>query len=575
MSCQRLQWKTVEVDEGLASGLARELGLPRPLGILLAARGLTDPVAARAFLSPRLSRLSDPLAIPGMDRAADRLLRALRDGERIAVYGDYDADGVTATALAVSVLGRLGAHVQAFLPDRVNDGYGLTPAPMKRCIETLAPRLVLTVDCGVSGQEAIRLGNELGVDTIVTDHHEPPAILPPAAALVDPKLGAPDGMEHLAGVGVAFKLCHAVLKRLIAGGASSADLPDLREYLDLVALGTVCDIVPLVGENRVLVRHGLQRLARAPRPGLRALCRVAGVDGAPSCYHLAYLLGPRLNAAGRTGSADPALALLLTQDPEEADVLADQLDAANRERQRREAAILELAVAQLAAGLDVTRDFGLVAAGEGWDVGVIGIVAARLMRRHNLPVAVIGIDARGIGRGSCRGTEHADVMAALRQCEGLLDGYGGHTLAAGFTLNAARLPEFRSAFNAACAAALLGRDRRPFQTVDAWLSHLGEADMELVRATADLQPTGAGNPAAVWGVRGVAAVGEPRRIGRDGAHLKMMVASGGTQIEAVGFGMGERVVPSEPLDMLFELDENTFRGRTTLQMKIRDFRPST
>lgn len=571
----RLQWRTIDVNEGESQWLADKLGIPRPLAAVLQGRGLSKPGAIEDFLSPRLSKLSDPFLLPGMPNAVERIHRALKDGEKIAVFGDYDADGVTSTALLLSVLRRLGGNVGAFLPQRARDGYGLTPGAMGHCVDDHGPSLVISVDCGTTSVEAVEAASKLGVDVVVTDHHEISHEIAPAVAVVNPKLGEPGEMSLLAGVGVTFKLCHALLKRDVENGNAEKPRFDLREYLGLVAIGTVCDIVPLSGENRILVHHGLRQLNKDPYGvGMAALREVAGAKDRIQSYHLGFVIGPRLNAVGRLGSAMPALELLTTDDPERARELAQELDAANADRKSIENGILEDAVAELGKTFDEGSSYGLCVGKEGWDIGVVGIVASRLCRKYNRPSVVIAFDDKGEGRGSCRSIQNVDLVEVLKECSDTLDSYGGHSMAAGLGLTRDSLEEFNVSFNKLCAERLRGNDLRPVQQVDAWLKNLGEADSTLYNSLERMRPFGCGNPTPVWGVRHVTCVGQPRRVGADGDHLKLTLASGRTQMDAIGFRMGDIEVPQEPMDVLFELDENSFRGNVSLQMKIKDLRAS-
>jgi single-stranded-DNA-specific exonuclease len=341
-----------------------------------------------------------------------------------------------------------------------------------------------------------------------------------------------------------------------------------------VALGTVCDIVPLTGENRILVRHGLDRINAGGHAGVAALCRSAGIGGRVLSHHLGYMLGPRINAAGRLGSADPALELLLTGDGVRATELAEDLNAANRERQQIEQAILDEALAETVRAFGEETPPAVVVGREGWDVGVVGIVAARLCRRYHRPAVVVGFDGSGCGRGSCRSIPGVDLVALLGECAAHLERFGGHKMAAGLSLPRGAFDGFREAFVAACRRQMDGADLRPVQDVDAWLRHLGEADETLMAGVERLEPLGSGNPVPVWGVRGVRTVGPPRRVGRDGAHLKMVLAGGGSQMDAIAFNAGTREVPEGPLDLLFELDRNDFNGYRSLQLRVRDWRPA-
>ncbi len=565
------RWKTLDYNLSIAEIVAKGLGLPPAVAGLLVSRGYESPETASRFLNPRLSELADPFALPAMEQAVERIWRAVEQGERIVVYGDYDADGITATALMVKVLRALGAHVFPFLPHRVDDGYGLAVDTLQRCADLLKPQLLVTVDCGTSSAEAAGLARTLGFDLVVTDHHEPSGPNAPVVALVNPKLGGDPDARNLAGVGVAFKLCHALLKHARNGKHAAAGSLDLRTHLDLVAVGTIADIVPLIGENRVLARFGLQQLSRAPCIGLSALSAVSGIQKEVDSYHVGFMLGPRLNAAGRMGTAEAALELLLTDDYEKALAIARELDAANRERQETESRIFDEAVAQVDSHFDATNDFAIVAAGQGWHPGVIGIVASRLCSRYFRPAIVIAFDESDVGRGSCRSIEGFNIVEHLEKCSDLLGGHGGHAMAAGLDIERKNLESFRKRFNEVAAETLSGTELRPVQKIDGWLS-LGELDESFYSHLQAMKPFGMGNATPVWGVRGARVLGPPRIL--KGKHLKMLVAEGGRQFDAIGFGLGEREVPDGAVDLAFQLKKNEFNGVTTLQLQVQDFRPA-
>jgi len=579
MSSPRKRWETVEIDEALAGRLARDLDLPRSVIMLLVGRGMRNRDDVERFLNPRLSDLSDPLMLPGMERAVDRIWDAVREHDKIVVYGDYDVDGITATALLVSVLQRMGGQVRPFLPSRLADGYGLTVGALERCISVDNPDLIITVDCGTGASDAVELSRRLGVDVVVTDHHEVSGGLAPALSVVNPKRLRNENTTSLSGVGVAFKLCHAIVKHGLHNERREISHIDLRNWLDLVAIGTVADMVPLLGENRILVRHGLARInspqpacaGSSPRPGIEAIKEVAHIGGSVDCYHLGFVIGPRLNAAGRLGSAETALELLLTSDRERARDLAGKLDAANGERKRIQESDLADAEREIESSFEESTDFGLVAGHDGWHRGTIGIVASRLCSRYQRPSAVIAFDEHGQGRGSCRSVESVDIIEVLDGCSDLLTSFGGHRLAAGFLIEKRQSEPFRMRFNDLCAEKLRGRDLRPVQTVDAWINH-GEADERLFNAVQRLGPLGMGNPPPTWGLKNVSTIGKPTVVGKD--HLRMTVASGGTQFDAIAFGMAGCPVPEGPMDILFHLQENNYKGRRRLEMNIKDFKAS-
>jgi single-stranded-DNA-specific exonuclease len=563
-------WRIAAVDDGLARELARQAALPYPIALVLAARGITTPDGIDRFLKPRLSELSDPFELPDAAAAVDRIWRAIETGEPIAVYGDYDVDGVTGTALMVTVLGALGARVSACLPNRIDEGYGLTPESLARCLEAHHPRLIVTVDCGTGSHAAVAIAREAGVDVVVTDHH--PLSGPPAAAVavVNPKCGTHPHQRMLAGVGVAFKLCHALLKAGRERGHAASTALDLRDHLDLVALGTIADVVPVLGENRILIRHGLACLNGKSRVGLRALAEVAGASGELGAYHVGFVLGPRLNAAGRLGNAELALDLLLTGDEDHAEAVASTLDAANQERKRIEAHILETAMQRIDAGFDPARHFAVVVGEDGWHVGVVGIVAARLAARYSRPAVVVGFDETGMGRGSCRGVDGIDLAATLALCTRHLHKHGGHEKAAGLELHRREFESFQQAFHDACATALSGRDLRPELRVDAWVTMAEMIAPAFFSALTQLAPFGEQNPEPVWAVRGVRVVGLPRKVGT--GHLKLAFGEGAHRVEAIGFGMADRPLPEGPMDVAFMVRKNVYLGRETLQWQLVDFR---
>jgi single-stranded-DNA-specific exonuclease len=563
-------WRTVAVDEVQVDALVLQRSLPRPLARVLVGRGLSDAETAERHLNPRLSELGDPFLLPAMAPAVERLWQAIRAREPVVVFGDYDVDGITSTALLVQVLRQLGAQVQPFLPQRVEEGYGLSMDALARCLETCQPRLIVTVDCGTSAQASVREAARLGVDVVVTDHHTPGPELAPAVALVNPKLGGPESLHVLAGVGVTFKLCHALLKRGRELSQSGVDGLDLRRHLDLVALGTIADIVPLVGENRILARHGLRQLNQTECPGLRHLIEVAGITGVMDAYEVGFRLGPRLNAAGRLGDAQRSLELLLGGTEERLRELAMELDATNRERQSVEATMVEQAIADVDARYDPAAHFALVTAHPDWHPGVVGIVASRLVQRYHRPTVVIGLGVEG-GRGSGRSIEGFDLVGALSECAGHLKKFGGHTMAAGLEMEAGQVAAFAEQFNQVAARRLQGMDLRPVQRVDAWMD-LAEADDRLWDGLEQLRPFGVGNTTPIWASARVRLVGRPRVVGK--GHLKLVVAGGGVQREAMGWGMGDRALPDGPLDITYQLKRDHYLGQDKLVLTLQDFRPA-
>ena len=568
------RWQDPDFDREAVQRVAEDLRPPFPVAAALAGRGLTTGDAVEQFLHPRLSELSDPMDILGMETALVRIWDAIDARESIVIFGDYDVDGVSSTALLVSFFSDLGAFVTPYLPNRITDGYGFTPEILARCIDELRPDLIITVDCGTGSVDAVQLARDRGIDVVVTDHHEPSAEIAPALSVVNPKLGEAEDVRMLAGVGVAFKLCHGILKVGLQQKRSNAESVDLRAYLDLVALGTVADIVPLLAENRILAQYGLKRLASPRCLGLKTLIDVVGIRDEVQAHHVGFQLGPRLNAAGRMGDAHAALELLLTEDEERARALAMKLDAANRERQEIENRIVREAREEIDQWFDPDRHFGLVVGREGWHLGVIGIVASRLSQLYYRPVVVIGFNGdggrAGTGRGSCRSIEGFDLMRQLELCSDLLAQFGGHNMAAGLEIRASDLEPFKERFNQVAGRALTATELRPVQRIDAWLD-LAEVDNWLFDTQQTIRPFGHSNPSPVWAARNLRVV-RHRIVGR--GHLQMTVAAGGVQVDAIGFGLGDREMPRGPIDVAFQLKKSTYMGRESLRLDVQDFRPA-
>lgn len=555
--------------------LAAELGIHPIVAAVLGQRGYDTADAARAFLRPELTQLHPPEALPGLTEAADRLVAAARDREPIVIYGDYDVDGMTAAAILWRALRLADANVRIYVPHRIEEGYGLN----REAVEHLAAegaKVLVTVDCGISGQAEVARARDLGLDVIVTDHHEPdPDRLPPALAIVNPKL--PDSsypFRDLAGAGVAMKLAWAVGKAL--SGRERVDGP-FREFLiaatGLAALGTIADVVPLVGENHVLARFGLQALSASTHPGIAALREVGRLQGkAIDAYHIGYVIGPRLNAAGRLGHAGEAVELLTTAGPDAAMDIARDLDRLNRRRRDVEQEILDEADEQVAATFDPDRDAAIVAAGRGWHTGVIGIVASRIVEKYHRPTVLIGLDDEQ-AQGSGRSIPGFHLFQALASCREHLTTFGGHTMAAGLRLAPEAVEPFREAFLARAAEVLTPDDLTPRLKVDAEIdpTHI---TLETARVLDDLGPFGAGNPRPVFATRQIRVVGSPKRIGRRGAHLAMHVTSGGRARRCVGWRMGDladAVGRAETCGIAFTCRVSTFRpSRPEVELHLKD-----
>ena len=564
-----MYWNLKSIDERIAFEMANQLKLPVPIARALALRGFREQSRIKSFLEPRLDGLSDPFDLPDMKTATSRVWKAINSNETITVFGDYDVDGVTSTALLTRVLSSLGADVKSFIPNRIDEGYGLSQDALDRCLAEHRSSLVITVDCGTNAVDSVAHAQSVGVDVIVTDHHEPDEKVADAFALINPKLGKFQSLEVLSGVGVAFKLSHALLKEGRKQGMSAASQLDLRDYLDLTALGTVADLVPLVGENRIIVRHGLAHFSITRWEGLRALKAVAGMRGDAETYHLGYQLGPRINAAGRIGQPMQALRLLTTDDPAEAREIAERLDRTNQERRKLEQTMAEEAFEEIDTYFDPENHFGLVVAREGWHPGVVGIVASRIARHYNRPAIVMGIDEEGHVRGSCRSIEAFDVLDGLRACDGLLEKYGGHKMAAGLQLDVAQLEAFKKAFNLAVTTILQPIDLSPSLAIDAEVGG-DKLDWDFFGKLKQLAPFGQDNPEPVWMMRAVELNGAPRVVGKK--HLKLSLLSKGRKFDAIAFNYTLDQLPSGALDVAFTLKENSWNGKTTLQLQIRAIR---
>jgi len=562
----RRAWRRRDAGSSLdPRDLARQLQLPELVAEVLTRRKLADKQAVTAFLTANLSDLPEPDAIPGMAAAIERLATAVVDGEKILVHGDYDVDGITGTALLVEVLRAFRAEVEFHIPLRLRDGYGLSAGALREAARR-GVRVVLSVDCGISAVAEAALARELGLDLIVTDHHLPPAELPCAVALVNPRLEpsafpAPD----LAGVGVAFFLAVALRRRLRAVGHFIADEPDLRLSLDLVALGTIADVVPLIGVNRLLVKKGLELIERTGRSGLSSLLEVAGVARV-SCGSVGFQLAPRLNAAGRLEDAALGVELLLCDDPVRAGEIARRLDLCNRERREIEQATLDEVLAKVKQLPEQQRS--IVLAADGWHAGVIGIVASRLVERFHRPTLLIAMDG-GEGKGSGRSIPGFQLFDALSSCRDYLAGYGGHSAAAGFSLARVSVESFVERFEEVCRddASLAAAEACRYFDAEVGLAEL---DLAVVDAFEQLAPFGIDNPEPLLCVRNV-QVQQLQRL--NGGHLRFTARQDGVTLPCIGFAFAEREAElNGPLDLLVAPQVNRWNGRRSVQLVLKDVR---
>jgi single-stranded-DNA-specific exonuclease len=554
------------VDSQLVHELSGALSLPAVLCQLLVQRGYGDVDAAKRFLRPRLEQLSAPDTLLGMTTAVDRLVRAIRTGEAIMVHGDYDVDGMCSTALLTRALRQLGANVIPFIPHRLTDGYDLTDAGVQAAISARAG-VVLTADCGTSALPAIASLREAGIDVIVSDHHLPGGPLPECCAILNPRQpGCTSPDKDFAAVGIAFKLALAVSRAMGAGDGFVFGL------LDLVALATVADLAPLRGENRVLVRYGLKLMGSTTNTGLRALIRASGLEGKPlTAGRIGYILGPRLNAAGRLGHAMRGVELLLTDDAGEANEIARELEELNQRRQALDRTTLDEAM-RLVDTIDLDDTYGLIIAKQGWHAGVIGIVASRIVEQVSRPVVMVALEG-DTGKGSGRSIAAFDLHAGLSACRQHLLRFGGHRAAAGVTVQTSSVPALQAAFNDVARAQLTADDLVPEQRIDLDVQE-GDLTDELERLLQHFEPHGLGNPTPTLALRGARLETAPRRIGStDGVRTAISTATG--SIAAIGWRLGERarlLDPATPVDLAFRLDRDDYRGADRLQLQLLDVR---
>ena len=553
-------WRIAEAGRGQVVELARALNVSPILAQVLIARGIHETAEARHFLNPSLANASDPHLLQDMDAAMSRIRHARDHHEHVTVFGDYDVDGLAGTVILLNALRRIGIEQCGWaVPHRLTEGFGIKPQHVRRAHEDGAT-LIVTVDNGTSSHEAAAEAERLGIDLVITDHHlldGPPA---KAVAVLNPKREGPSHpAANACGAAVAYKLACA--------------LTGEEHDVDLVALGTVADIVPLLGENRDLVAAGLAEMCERPRVGIEALAKAAGIStGALKAEQIAFQLGPRLNAAGRLGRAQEALDLLLEDSPAGAERIARRLNSANEERRRIENEILEDVEALLEEDPKEGRH-SVVLGDRHWHAGVLGIVASRVQSRYNLPAVLIAFDEDGLGRGSGRGVEGLDLAGALGRCQDHLMSWGGHAAAAGLTVHEDRLVAFQEQFEAEVARALPGGAPAPGLSIDALVS-LSEVDGRLVASLDKLQPFGCGNPAPVLCTCGVRVMPNSCRELR-GGHVRLAVKEGPALLTVVGFGMGEHIEAlreSGSIDIVYTPQFNTWRGETSIQLILKDFR---
>ena len=581
------RWSISPPAPQLAGQLADALRIPPLLAQCLLNRGVREPAASTAFLQPRLKQLADPFLLPNMAAAVERLLQARQRNESLVIFGDYDVDGVTSTVLLLEVLRALGWKVHHYLPHRRDEGYGLSQEAVETCLARFPVTLLLAVDCGSTAVATIASLRQRGVDVIVLDHHQVSSPAPAATALVNPQLALASGdpppaapltetpkhrNTELCSAGLAFKLAHALVKRGRETGLAGAMEFDLRPWLDLVALATIADLVPLTGENRILVSAGLERLNSTRRPGLIALKKVAQSPARLGTYEVGFQLAPRVNAAGRLETAEEALCLLMARDLAAALPLAQNLDAHNRERQKIERAISEEVIALVRAKFNPQTDFVIVEGQLSWHIGVVGIVASRVLQQFYRPAIILGGDGDQF-RGSGRSIAGFDLAGALGECGDLLLRQGGHAMAAGLSLTTANLDAFRARLNQLARLALKPDDLQPPLRLDAEVS-LNDITLASLAFLDQLRPTGQGNPPVQFFARNLTQPRPLQRMGAEKQHVKLWVTDGATTHEAVWWGAGNEPPLPPRFDLAFAPQVNDYNDRLSVQLKVLDWRPS-
>jgi single-stranded-DNA-specific exonuclease len=553
-------------DADLIATLTETTKLPAQVVKILVNRGLDTADRIESFIHPKMNELRDPFEMKGMRAGIERVSRAFMDNEKIIIYGDYDVDGITATALLYMTLNKLGAQVDFYLPNRLVEGYGLSKDGIDEA-KSNGASLIITVDTGITAVDEVEYARSVGIEVIITDHHEPGPTIPAAHAIVNPKQPGCTFGGELSGVGVAFKFAQALYTQL------DQDQRDLDEHLDLVALGTAADIVPLVGENRILTKFGIRQIARTTKPGLKSLAFVSGLIGKDiSTGQVVFILAPRINALGRLGDARQAIRLLSTKDEKLASEIARVLDSENKRRKEIDETTLHEALAQMAEEVDLDTDRAIVLAGEGWHQGVIGIVASRLVEKYHLPTVMISI-TNGEAKGSARSIPGFHLCEALKECEPMLLKYGGHKYAAGLSIKPENIPAFREKFKEVSIRYLSQEDITPKLHIDLELE-LSDIDDDLMNAIEEFSPFGPQNMRPLFMTRNCEVVGQPYAVGNN--HLKMKVRKGDTVMDVIGFGFGDmaRTISGRGslVDVVYVLEYNTYNDVTRKQLRLKDLK---
>lgn len=562
MGAIKKKWLVKETPEIIRSSSLNDL--PSILQILLAQRGYTESDEIQQFLEPKLAHLTDPFLLPDMQAAVERILLAVDRGERILVYGDYDVDGISSVTLLEHVLSAYGNQPATFIPKRGAEGYGLNEKSLERVFaENNRLDLIITVDCGSTSVAEIAMLAQQGIEVIVLDHHEMPEIWPDCCAIVNPKAG--EHAHYLCAAGVVFNVAYALMK------TRRNEQLDLKRLLELVAIATVADIVPLVGQNRIYVRKGLAMLPHSQREGLHALMRVSDIKGAVSSSDVGFRLGPRINASGRLDDAEAAFQLLRSSDATEAERLAKRLNDYNNERKSIENQMRDEAEQMLADHAAQREQSVIVLGSQDWHPGVVGIVASRLMRRYHKPAFAIAIDEDGVGKGSGRSIDGVNLVEAIDHARETLLGGGGHEMAAGLSIEVSQIAAFRNMFDTYVQETTSEAERQPILLIDVETA-LQALSLQFLDSYEKLRPFGNENPQPVFMSKKVWPNEEPRWL-RNG-HVKFSLKQGEAVRDAIFFGFGEREMPQVPWDIVFTIDRNEFRGEERLQILLKDIRSS-
>lgn len=568
-------WRNATVSEQRVSHFTKHLGVPRLIAQLLARLDIEEAEEAHAFLHPRLKDLGDPFKLSQLEQAVERIRRAMESKERIVIIGDYDVDGVTSTALLVHSLNRFGIFPEFTVPRRQDEGYGLSRAVVDRALAGGPAGLVVAVDCGTNSIEEVNYLQSRGSDVIIIDHHRRTCEQPVPAILVNPHVNDPqdEPWRDLCSVGLVFKLVHGIVKALRRDGDPTACKIQLKEYLDLVAMGTIADLVPLLGENRILAHRGLKMLESTRRQGLHALFHVSGMEiGHPvQPADISFKLGPRINASGRLANAEMSVKMLLGRNLPQCLDMAKQLDSMNRERQDIERSIVEEADDYIAQHLEGA--FGYVLHNPDWHPGVVGIVAGRLARIHNVPTVVLGQEGL-MAKGSGRSVPGVNLVKVLGACSDLLDSWGGHPMATGVCLDSSRVTAFQEAFDQGVKLSLEGDSFEPEIEIAAYLT-ADDIGPELLNTVSMLNPFGEGNPEPVFGLRNIRLVQPPEPFGS--GHFRFSIRSGrGSYFSGVAWKKADKLPPfGAPIDLAVKLNWNVWNGRRSLQLELLDWKPGS